>query len=995
MTPKYGSNAKPADSWRRLGIITDQAGSMAARRIAAAGCVALFYYVAAQLGELAAIPPTNVSALWPPSGIALSVVLLWGNGVWPGILLGELIGSTWGFFDSSTPAAVVASLGSGLLMAIGATLQPMLGAAVTRRLIGERSPLDSAADVFKFAALAPAMCVVGATIGVSALCLRGVAQWSDYGLTWWTWWLGDTVGVLLVTPVVLAWRQESPIRFRLGAVAEGATFLLLLVSIMGAVFGGIVPSPYADYPLEILLLPLLAWLALRSRPQVAGTVALLVALTAVGATASGLGPFARGALHQSVLLAQVFVAMVAVTMHAMVAVVGERRRAERALVQAHAELEKRVVERTAELTHANRALQAEVADRQRAESAVRESERNFRAIFEHVQDVYYRTDLDGNIQLISPSVARYGYTPDELVGRDVRLFYMDPAERERTIAVLMERHAVNDFEVELKRKDGLPVHGSATGHLLFDETGHPVGIEGMLRDISERKRAEAALHASEERFRALAHNTTDLVVVVEPNARVRYVSPSVERILGYMPAQVIGANAFDYLHPDDAAAVQDLFVHAMDQPGINPAAEFRARRTDGSWVWFESVANNLLDDPVVMGVVVSARDVTERKRVEEALREREERFRSLIENASDVITVLDGDGVMLYESPSTERVLGYDRRGFTGDSAFLFVHPDDIERLTRVFEELRHQPGATRAIEFRVRHGSGEWRVLEALARNQLDNPALAGIVVNSRDVTERKRAEDELQRSHAQLRALSARLQSVREEESTRIAREIHDELGQALTALKMDLAWVQNRVDGANAGTVSTKIAAMAQLVDATVQAVRKISTELRPGVLDDLGLTAAIEWQAREFQARTGIECTFTCAEDLAVDRARATALFRILQEGLTNVTRHARASRVEITLTHDSNQSVLTVRDNGKGITEQQILARNSLGLLGMRERAHAFGGAVAVRGTRGRGTEIIVRVPLELSGPDTQPPATTPTDGAPPGAAVPNGVVRVA
>ncbi len=222
------------------------------------------------------------------------------------------------------------------------------------------------------------------------------------------------------------------------------------------------------------------------------------------------------------------------------------------------------------------------------------------------------------------------------------------------------------------------------------------------------------------------------------------------------------------------------------------------------------------------------------------------------------------------------------------------------------------------------------------------------------------------LRRSEESLRALAAHLQSVREEERTRIAREVHDELGQALTGLKMDLAWLAKRWPKLPKD-LAGKISGMFGLIDATIKSVRRISSGLRPQVLDDVGLVGALKWQAREFQARTGIRCKSELpAEDILLDPEHATALFRIFQEVLTNVGRHAKATRVDIELRPDTDQLVLRVHDNGRGIADADARGQKSLGLLGMRERAQLFGGGVEIKGVRGRGTTVTVSMPLRVA-----------------------------
>ena len=229
-------------------------------------------------------------------------------------------------------------------------------------------------------------------------------------------------------------------------------------------------------------------------------------------------------------------------------------------------------------------------------------------------------------------------------------------------------------------------------------------------------------------------------------------------------------------------------------------------------------------------------------------------------------------------------------------------------------------------------------------------------------EIAERRRVEDELRQSREELRQLASHLQSVREQERTEIAREIHDELGQALTALKMDVHWVGQRVAEAPP-PIGARLGSMSKAIDATVHAVRRISSQLRPKLLDDLGLSAAIEWQAREFEQHSGIPCAIHSEpDDIVVDRARSTALFRIFQETLTNVARHAGASRVEVVLQDLGGSVEMTVNDDGKGIGPGEATDGRSLGIVGMRERVRSLGGHLEVRGRPGRGTTVRVSIP---------------------------------
>jgi signal transduction histidine kinase len=229
-------------------------------------------------------------------------------------------------------------------------------------------------------------------------------------------------------------------------------------------------------------------------------------------------------------------------------------------------------------------------------------------------------------------------------------------------------------------------------------------------------------------------------------------------------------------------------------------------------------------------------------------------------------------------------------------------------------------------------------------------------------EIKERAAAEKHLRSSEESLRALAAHLHSVREEEWTRIARDFHDHLAQALTGLKMDLSWIVSRLPN-ESQALRERAQSMSDLIDATMQSVQQTVSRLRLDILDELGLTAAIEWQAEEFQRRSGLRCHVSLpVETLQLDQERSTALFRIFQELLTNVARHARATRVAVALRNESGRVVLSVEDNGRGIEAEVARSPKSLGLVGVRERVLPYDGRVEVQGVRGKGTVVRVSVP---------------------------------
>jgi signal transduction histidine kinase len=242
--------------------------------------------------------------------------------------------------------------------------------------------------------------------------------------------------------------------------------------------------------------------------------------------------------------------------------------------------------------------------------------------------------------------------------------------------------------------------------------------------------------------------------------------------------------------------------------------------------------------------------------------------------------------------------------------------------------------------------------------------PAVNRALREAHERAKHRRAQEQLRESHERLRALSTYLQTVREEERTRIAREVHDELGQALTGCKMDVSWIASKLPR-DMKSLLEKTRALAGHIDSTIQMVRRIATELRPGILDHLGLGAALEWQANEFQTRTGIRCDVHADSDIPpLESDLNTAFFRIFQETLTNIIRHAGATHVTVNLKQSNNQMILEVRDNGRGISKAEISATNSMGLLNMRERAALLGGDFKIgRIPHGKGTKVQVSIPL--------------------------------
>ena len=358
-----------------------------------------------------------------------------------------------------------------------------------------------------------------------------------------------------------------------------------------------------------------------------------------------------------------------------------------------------------------------------------------------------------------------------------------------------------------------------------------------------------------------------------------------------------------------------------------------------------------------------------RKQAEAILRESEERYQSLFENSFMGISQVLPDGRLAAANRAYAQMYGYanaeEMMAKVANVRQLYAHQEDRKDVRRTISE----KGFMEPRELTVVHSNGTHLTVLVGAREIRDHKGnLRYYQAEHLEITDRKRAENELLTSRAQMRALAERLLAVREEERTLVARKIHDELGGALTGLKIDISLLRKAVVKIEDENVRASLLAhmdsMAEFVDVSVETVRGIAMELRPCILDDLGLVAALEWQRKDFEKRTGIRCElFVSEEDISLDADLDTALFRIFQEAMTNVASHSAATEVHIHLRVDADSCTLEVEDNGSGIEKEKAGSSTSLGILGMSERAQIFGGRITVMGTPGIGTTVIVEIPL--------------------------------
>jgi PAS domain S-box-containing protein len=476
-------------------------------------------------------------------------------------------------------------------------------------------------------------------------------------------------------------------------------------------------------------------------------------------------------------------------------------------------------------------------------------------------------------------------------------------------------------------------------------------------ELAERKRVDEEVI----KLSGAIKQTADSVVIASRDGTIEYVNPAFEKLTGYSREEVIGKTPSILKSGEHDGQFYGSLWETILSGRIFRAEIINKKKSGELYYQEETITPIVNGDGSVVHFVSTGRDITERKRVEEELRKSEGKFRAIFDNTSDGMFLVDLKTRKFFMCNATcATMLGYTQEQFL-NRGITDIHPG--EDLPFIYEQIgefsRGEHGVRSDIRFKRKDGS---IFVADLSPAILAIAEKEYLVISFRDITERKRVEEKLRKSYEQLHQFAVHLQSAREEERSEIAREIHDELGQALTGLKFDISWIGKKLPK---GTeeLQDKTRSIAGVIDGTIQMVRRISSELRPGVLDKLGLVAAIEWQVQEFHNRTGINCTLSPTfEGLNVDGDRSLAIFRILQEALTNVARHANATAVDISLSLDSRNLMLEVRDNGEGISESAVLDPKSLGLLGMKERALAFGGRVNVVGNPGSGTRVILAIP---------------------------------
>ena len=522
-------------------------------------------------------------------------------------------------------------------------------------------------------------------------------------------------------------------------------------------------------------------------------------------------------------------------------------------------------------------------------------------------------------------------------------------------------------------------------------------IQSMVRI----KRTEEALQASETRYRRLFETAQDGILILnEETGQIDDVNPFVTDMLGYTHEEFIGKTLWEIGAFKNTEASKS--VHAeLQRKGYVRYEDLALITKDGREIEVEFVSNAYIVNHHKV-IQCNIRDITIRRVAEKELKRSQKLFHTIARVSPVGLFLTDNEGQFVYVNEYWSDITGLSSERSYGEGWARALYPADKKRVLNAwYQAVQRDLPFESEFRFRKQNGSIKWVIGKAIAERDMRGDRL-GYVGTIIDITERKRAEKELQgaydgleervverttqlvtsntllkqeiekrkiigeklkESQERLRNLTNHLQQVREQERSYLSRELHDELGQVLTGMKMDIRWIERRLpeDGAS---IAERLSAILTLIDSAILSVQRLSLSLRPPALDDFGLNEVVEMVLTDFQKRTNIACEFiSTPHHIELNKEISTEVFRIFQEALTNIARHANAQKVTILLRHAGHRLIMEVKDDGRGITKKEIMDHQSIGLTGMRERAYALEGTLEITGLRGRGTTVTISIPL--------------------------------
>jgi len=602
----------------------------------------------------------------------------------------------------------------------------------------------------------------------------------------------------------------------------------------------------------------------------------------------------------------------------------------------------------------------DITVRKKLEDSLRQSEEQFAIAF-HASPIPIALSRlhDGTMYDVNESFAKLlGYTAKEIVGRtSVELDCgFDTAFRKRLLERLEMHGFVRNEECRLRRRDGTEIVARYSGELI--EVGTEKCILTILVDQTEQAHAQEAMIKSEQRFRSLVENSHVGIFVVNSTYQFLYANDEFCKILGRDRREILGNDFRNFLDDENRLSASEYKEGKQKGTRVPVRHEFTITRKSGEKRRLEMSSSAVIDPGEGFQTIGQVMDITDRKIAEEAVHESEERYRLLVENSIDLVAEINSDLRLRYTSPNSVSVTGYTRCELENKPVLELIHPDDLPLLKM------NLIGDKVSGNIRYTHRDGSWHWLEVAGQKfRTSSGEVRGVVI-ARDITNRKKEEDELQQSRTQLQRFSEHLENTLDEERKRISREIHDELGQLLTIMRFDLSWLKSN-GGGNNEDVAGRLETMGTCLTQAIASVKRISKELRPPQLDELGIVGAIQLDVSQVESKVGLTTHLVIdPPEFYLNKQLSMTLYRLFNEILTNVVRHAGAKNVAISLVKTSQDVVIEVKDDGRGIRKEELKGVMSLGLIGMRERVRQWGGHLAITGREGKGTSVIAQLPLQ-------------------------------
>ena len=606
----------------------------------------------------------------------------------------------------------------------------------------------------------------------------------------------------------------------------------------------------------------------------------------------------------------------------------------------------------------------DITERKRAEEALRESEERFRSLVENAPYMIIIADREGKILFINYTTS--GFTVEDTIGTSVFDYipveYHD--EMSRSINGVFESEELAAFEIAGAGPDGTTSWYSVrVGPIMHD--GQVIAVTLITLDITERKRAEDKLRKSEERYRDLVEREKDIIYTLDTNGNITSASAAVS-MLGYETEQIIGKNFVELIPREWHEKTVGDFYKLLETGEITAETVLLDKKGEPHFVEYSSTV--IREDDKVVGTRGIARDITQRKRAEQTLRESEEKLRGMFESIGDGIIVSDLKGRIIEENEAALRLQGYsNREEVIGKNGLEFIAEKDRSRATKDMRKaLKLGYGLAREYKFVDKEGREfDGDASAALLHDSSGNPA--GFISLIRDITDRKQVEDKLRRYSDRLRGMAAKLSATEEEERQRLAQELHDQVGQNLTALGINCSMIRTQLPEEAAASVGSILDDSQSLVQHTSEIIRDLMANLRPPVLEDYGVMAALRWYADRFAKRTGIAVTVQGEEPSPrLSSPFESALFRIAQEALTNAAKHSQASQITVIMVVEKGTLRLIITDDGIGFdTADAAMSNGQLGwgLLMMSERARSMGGSFSIKSRPGHGTRVVTEIGL--------------------------------